>query len=248
MKAARWSVRFWVVTAATALTMGVTGALGVWQLGRAAQKADLEARIERQGALPPWTNRELLGDESPELGIHRKVDLTGHWAPGVSVFLDNRPMNGRSGFVLLTPLRLAGSERAVLVQRGWVPRDFQDRSKVPAVETPMAEVRVQGRLAPPPSRLFELGAGSGGPIRQNIDLQAFARETGLQLLVDVSVLQSGGEAPGLERHWPRFATDVHKHHGYAAQWFAMCAVAGFLYLWFQIIIPRRKRSTHGTDS
>ena len=233
---------------ATALTMGVTASLGFWQLSRAAQKNAVESAMAARASLLPWRSQDLLTSQDPALEVHRPVNLTGHWVPGASLYLDNRPMNGRSGFVLVTPLRLPGSERAVLVQRGWVPRDFLDRTKVPEIETPAGEVQVQGRLAPPPSQLFELGQGAPGPIRQNVDIPAFARETGLPLLGGVSILQTGPDTPSLQRDWPRLSAAVHKHHGYAVQWFAMCAVAGGLFVWFQIITPRQKRSTHGTDS
>lgn len=248
MSADTSSRRRWVVVAATALTMGVTASLGFWQLSRAAQKNALESAMTTRAALPPWSSQDLMSSPEPALDIHRPVKLIGHWVQGASLYLDNRPMNGRSGFVLVTPLRLAGSERAVLVQRGWVPRDFMDRTKVPDIETPAGEVLVQGRLAPPPSQLFELGEGVPGPIRQNVEIPALARETGLPLLEGVSILQTGQDTPSLQRDWPRFAAAVHKHHGYAAQWFAMCAVAGGLFVWFQIITPRRKRTAHGTDS
>jgi surfeit locus 1 family protein len=133
------------------------------------------------------------------------------------------------------------------VQRGWVPRDFTDRTRVPAIPTPAGTVRLQGRLAPSPGKLYELGEAGAGPIRQNIDLAAFARETGLSPL-DVSVLQSGDASDGLLREWPQVALDVSKHHGYAFQWFALCALAGILYIWFQILSPRRKRRPDGTDA
>ena len=133
------------------------------------------------------------------------------------------------------------------MQRGWVPRDFLDRNKLPEVLTPTEEVQVQGRLAPPPSQLFELGAGSAGAIRQNVDLAQLAAEKRLPMLQGVSVLQTGPEEAGLVRDWPRFVGDAHKHYGYAVQWFAMCAVAAALYLWFQIFLPRSRRRTHGTD-
>lgn len=241
------SARFWTVTLATLLTMALTASLGVWQLTRAAQKRALQDGIAAQGALPAWSQRELLGSAHPADALHRPVNLTGHWVAGANVFLDNRPMSGRTGFVLLTPLRLSGSERAVLVQRGWVPRDFQDRNKLPEVSTPTEEVQVQGRLAPPPSQLFELGAGSQGAIRQNVDLPALAKEWRVPLLEGVSVLQTGPLDTGLQRDWPRFVGDAHKHYGYAVQWFAMCTVAAALYLWFQILLPRSRRRTHGTD-
>jgi surfeit locus 1 family protein len=245
MQARTW--RFWVVTGATALTMAATASLGLWQLDRAAQKLALQAQINERGGLPAWDTQQLLGAADATTGVHRPVRLSGTWVPGRTVYLDNRQMNSRVGFFVVTPLRLEGSERVVLVQRGWVPRDFTDRTRVPAIPTPAGTVRLQGRLAPSPGKLYELGEAGAGPIRQNIDLAAFARETGLSPL-DVSVLQSGDASDGLLREWPQVALDVSKHHGYAFQWFALCALAGILYIWFQILSPRRKRRPDGTDA
>ena len=239
--------RFWIVTVATVLTMAATASLGLWQLDRAAQKLALQAQINERGGLAAWSTQDLLVAANAMAGVHRPVRLSGTWVPDRTVFLDNRQMNTRVGFFVVTPLRLEGSERVVLVQRGWVPRDFNDRSQVPAVPTPTGQVQLEGRLAPPPGKLYELGEAAPGAIRQNIDLPAFAQETGLPLL-GVSVLQTDAAADGLLREWPRVAIDVHKHHGYAFQWFALCALAGLLYLWFQILSPRRKRRTHGTDA
>ncbi len=183
----------------------------------------------------------LLATPDRESFVHRPARVRGVWVPSATVFLDNRPMAGRSGFFVVTPLRLAGSSQHLLVQRGWVPRDFQDRTRVPVIETSAGEVELIGRLAPPPSKLFELGEAGAGAIRQNIDVAAFSRETGLALL-DASLLQTGAADDGLQRAWPRLAADVHKHHGYAFQWFGLCALTGFLYVWFQIIAPRRRSS------
>ena len=66
------------------------------------------------------------------------------------------------------------------------------------------------------------------------------RETGLPLL-ELSVQQSGSENDGLLRDWPVVASGVEKHHGYAFQWFALCALIALLYVWFQIVQPRRKQ-------
>lgn len=236
--------RFWIVTAATAVTMAVTASLGHWQLDRAAQKDALQAAVDQRSALAALDTAELLAVGDVQAEVHRPVRLRGQWMTDASVFLDNRQMNGRPGFFLVTPLRLAGSDRAVLVQRGWAPRDFTDRSRVPTVETPAGEVVVEGRLAPPPAKLYELGAADQGPIRQNIDIATLGDTLGLRLL-DASVLQTGPTVDGLLREWPRVNAGVHKHLGYAVQWFALCALAGLLYLWFQYLAPRRKPKTHG---
>ncbi len=236
-----------MIALATLITMAVTASLGVWQLSRAAEKQALENLITARASLPAWDELALARTRDLSEGLHRPVQLQGEWVPEASVFLDNRPMGGRSGFLLVTPLRLRGSEQAILVQRGWVPRDFNDRTRVPVVDSPRGLVAVTGRLAPPPSLLFELGEAQPGVIRQNIDLPAFASETGLAL-VQASVLQTGPPDAALQRDWPRFAAGVAKHHGYAFQWFAMCAATAVLYLWFQFISPRRKRRSDGTDS
>jgi surfeit locus 1 family protein len=241
----RW--RFWVVTLATVLTMAVTARLGFWQLDRAGQKLALQAQIDARANLPVWQTSDVRSLTAPEEGLHRQVELTGYWVKHATVYLDNRQMNGRVGFFVLTPLRLSGSERAVLVQRGWAPRDFQDRGRVPEVPTPEDEIRIGGRLAPPPGRLYELGEAPAGVIRQNIDLAAFAQESGLALL-PLSVVQSNDAPDGLLRDWPAFDVGVQKHHGYAFQWFGLCALAGFLYLWFQFISPRRQRPPHAPDA
>jgi surfeit locus 1 family protein len=239
-----YGLRFWLVTVATMVTVGVTAALGFWQLGRAAQKKALQASVDARAALPVWGSVELLTASDLQSALYRPVRLRGTWMQGVDVYLDNRQMNGRTGFFLVTPLRLAGSDQFVLVQRGWVPRDFTDRTRVPRPDTPEGEVTIEGHLAPPPGKLFELGQTGTGPIRQNVDIAAFAAELKIPLL-QASVTQSSVADDGLQRDWPRVTTNVDRHYGYAFQWFALCALAAILYLWFQFISPRRKRSTHG---
>src|SRR5207245_11512055 len=80
---------------------------------------------------------------------YRPVRLRGQWLAERTVFLDIRQMNGRPGFFVVTPLRLADGG-AVLVQRGWVPRDLAQRTRLPAIDTPAGERELQGRIAPAP--------------------------------------------------------------------------------------------------
>ena len=231
---------------AALLGMALTARLGVWQLDRAEQKLTLQARIQQRGALAPLGPADLPQGAAAAAEQHyRPVRLTGHWLAQHTVYLDNRQMNGRPGFFVLTPLRLADGS-AVVVQRGWLPRDFLDRSRIGTVPTPAGEVQVAGRLAPAPSKLFALGAADTGSIRQNLDLDQWALEIH-QPLRPMSVHQTdegpgdGMAAPsadGLLRQWPAPAVDVGKHHGYAFQWFSLCALIAGLATWFLILRPR----------
>jgi surfeit locus 1 family protein len=232
--------RFVVATVAALLAAGTTARLGVWQLDRAAQKTALRDAIAARGALPPLPADELARTlEQAAAQHHRRVRLAGRWRAEHTVFLDNRQMNGRPGFYVATPLSLDDG-RAVLVQRGWVPRDPMDRARLPDVPAPSGPVALEGRIAPPPARLYEFEQGGGGRIRQNLALDAFARETGLAL-APLSVLQLDDAQDGLRRDWPVPAFDVHTHRGYAFQWFALSALITALYVWFQLIVPRRRR-------
>lgn len=234
----------WLVLGMALLGMGVTFSLGLWQLGRAAEKTAFQDAKTQQAdkvALDGRTLGSALDDQAQRAGlIHRRMVLMGRWLPQHSVFLENRQMNAKPGFFVLTPLQIEGTNGVVLVQRGWAQRSFTDRAALPAIQTPEGQVEIEGHLAPWPSRLYDFGGVEQGPIRQNLDLQAFRQETGLGLL-EVSLLQSGSASEGLLREWPVVASGVEKHHGYAFQWFGLSGLIALLYVWFQIVQPRRKK-------
>ena len=229
-----------VVLLAALLGAAFTANLGLWQLDRAAQKVAMQAALDERSSLPPLDAGALAGTaEEAAAQHHRAVRLQGRWLAERTIYLENRSMDGRAGFIVITPLLL--ERGAVTVQRGWTARDAMERTRLPDLATPIAVVEVAGFVAAPPSRLFEFSgaAAASGPIRQNLDLAEFARETGL-LLHPLSILQAddaGNRGDGLLRHWPRPAIDVHKHYGYAAQWFALAALITGLYVWFQLFHP-----------
>jgi surfeit locus 1 family protein len=171
------------------------------------------------------------------LQLHRRVLLRGRWLDDKTIFLDNRPMNGRVGFFVITPLLLEGRAEAVLVQRGWVPRDIHDRSRLPPLPAAPGAVEVPGRLAASPSRLYEFAAAASGPIRQNLASVAYAQEI-QQPLLPLTVVQEGGADGAMLRDWPAPETGLQKHYGYAFQWFALSALFLGLYVWFQLLRPR----------
>ena len=234
-------LRFWLLTFAALVVAVSTFSMGQWQLRRADQKETLQAAIEAKKVLPALDKRALTATKNIADQMHRTVTVQGVWQPERTVYLDNRPMNGKTGFWVLTSLKLQDTGQVILVQRGWVMRNFNDRALLPQVQTPTGLVTVTGRIAPPPSKLYEFKGEDTGRLRQNIDLKAFRLETGLPLL-DVSLLQTGGPSEGMLRDWAAPNLGVDKHYGYAFQWFGLCALVLGLYGWFQIIVPVRKKS------
>jgi surfeit locus 1 family protein len=243
------SRRQWVVLLAAVVTASITARLGFWQLDRSAQKSALQAAVDSRRHMPPLRPEELPTDERAlQERLHRQITLQGEWASQHTVYLENRQMQGRPGFFVVTPLLLPDGS-AVLVQRGWLPRDLRDRTRVQAPATEPGLARITARIALPPARLYDFDGAATGLIRQNLDVEAFAMDTGLKLR-PMSVLQleegpppSSGQAPRpdqLLRDWPLPAADVHKHHGYDFQWFALSILTIALYVWFQIFRPRRR--------
>jgi surfeit locus 1 family protein len=160
--------RFWIASCFSLLLFVLGLALGQWQLGRAAQKLALRDAIAGNQVKPQLDNEGFLAMIGTGDLLYRRVNLTGLWLADATVFLDNRTMNGRVGFVVVTPLKLAPTGQVVLVQRGWVARNFADRQALPNVANPSSVVQIKGMVSPPPSRHFDLGGGYDGRIRQNL--------------------------------------------------------------------------------
>ena len=240
-------LRRMLVLLAAVFGVVLTASLGQWQLGRAAQKQALLDAHAAQRALPPLDASSLtLALDTPAQHPqwwHRAVVLQGQWLAQHTVYLDNRAQGSQAGLIVVTPLQLTHGP-VVLVQRGWAPRNFMDRQALPSVPSPSGPVQVLGRLAPWPSRIYDFGGADHGALRQNLDWAAFRAETGLPLL-SVSVQQEQGD-DALRRAWPVVAAGVEKHHGYAFQWFGLSALIAFLYVWFQIVRPRRSTAAPPT--
>lgn len=234
MTARSSQLRFWLLSLCALIGIGVTLSLGRWQLSRAAQKETLQRQIHAGKVRETLNTKELLASQNIATEIYRPVVLRGTWLARQTVFLDNREMDEKAGFFVVTPLRLEHSEAVILVQRGWALRNFLNRTALPEVDTPAGPVQVSGRIAPPPSKLFEFKGADTGVIRQNLDLPQFRLETGLPLM-GVTVLQTGAPSEGLQRNWPPVNSGVETNYGYAFQWFALSGLIAILYVWFQIV-------------
>ena len=230
----------------------LTARFGVWQLSRAHTKLANAALVAERSALPPLAGDELARDAATGEGQwQRHIVLTGEWDTAHTVFLMNRTMDERSGFYAMTPLRLPDGG-AVVVQRGWVPRDDADPMKVPALPTPGGPVKVFGHVAPWPSHWIDIGHGADGPVRQNLELAPFAAESGLALrpVTVVEDTTADNAADGMRRDWPpgNGGVSVTTNYGYAVQWFAMSIAFLGLYVWLQFIRPRRQALASDSES
>jgi surfeit locus 1 family protein len=222
-ESSRFDRHFWLITLSAVLMVGLTFSLGIWQINRAAQKEKLS--LTRS---------------------HAEISkLSGQWDVAKTVYLDNRQMSTggqtRQGFFVITPLVTSASE-FVLVQRGWIARDFMERKRLASIETPSGSVEVMVRQLPDPvpPAVFAKAAADDFPIVASIDLDA-ARKAIPDKAYKGMAQQVGSASEGLLRNWFEPASGADKNYGYAFQWFAMSAVLAGLYLWFQWLKPILKK-------
>ena len=231
--------RFWLVGMAALVGVGLTLSLGRWQLQRAAYKESLAEQVQSRAALAPLSQDALMALEPDALPsqAQRRTVLRGVWLPQHTVALDNRQMLEKQGFFIMTPLQLDAPGAVVLVQRGWLPRNFLQRDALLPFETPAGMVEVAGTIALAPARLYAFDAAEKGTIRQNLDIANYRIETGLPLR-DFMLVQQGPASEGLLRSWPSPNFGIERHYGYAFQWFSLAALIAGLYFWFQWLRPR----------
>lgn len=160
--------------------------------------------------------------DAPDL-VHRRVAARGTFQAQYTRLIDNRSRRGRPGYEVVTPLRLAGSEVHVLVNRGWIEAPPR-REVIPQVATPAGEVRVEGLGFARFARMLKVDARPAGPVRQHLDLGEFVAETGLVLKALV-IEQHSELGDGLLREWPRPDLGIDKHESYAMQWYSLAALA-----------------------
>jgi surfeit locus 1 family protein len=175
-------------------------ALGQWQDGRADEKRAAAAAVQRASVAGSYVDRH-------------------------TILLDNKVRHKRPGYEVVTPLRLEGSAEHVLVNRGWIAAP-RTREVLPDVRTPSGLVRIEGVVLERLPRLL-VRTEARGKVRQTVDVESFAAETGLRLQPRI-IEQHSPSDDGLLREWARPDAGIDKHSSYALQWYSLAALAAVL--------------------
>ena len=227
-------------TVSALLVVAIACGAGIWQLRRADTKIALAANLMARQQMPilsanagPWTLNEVS---------ERRMIARGRYIPELAVWLDNRPRPippvgsnaSQSGFYLMMPLRLEGRDEIIWINRGWAPRNNEDRESLPPVKTPINVVSIEGIAFAHPGKVYALGDSkspvdtSKPRIEQNFDLEGEAKLHGwAQSPFILREVDTGGD-DGVLREWAPLTTGVDRHYAYAFQWFALAA-SGFLF-------------------
>ncbi len=215
---------------------------GFWQLGRLHERQARNAEIiaaQQHGTPLPF--RSLPADTS---GAHyRPALVVGRFDYEHELVLAGRTHQGSPGVEILTPVRMPGSDTAVLVDRGWVyspDAGTVDRTKWREGDS----AHVTGYV--------ELYAPDAGSTRSALDSRIVRRVSRSEIaprvpypLAGYYLMQTGDTADA--RHPARRAIPVlddGPHFGYAVQWFSFATIAlvGAL---FVVLRERQGRSATG---
>ena len=222
----RFRASLWPTLAALAGVVA-TLALGNWQLGRGHEKAVLAQRIDTASHDAPigLTGAQVNADDV----VWRRVEVSGRFEPKYAVLIDNRIVRGAVGYYVVMPLKIEGSERYVLVNRGWVA-GTGSRDTLPQIATPAQPVRITGLATAPSKRYLELSTKTvEGNVWQNLTLERY-RATVPIALQPVVIQQESKLDDGLVREWSAPDLGIDKHYAYAFQWFVMAAAIVIIYI------------------
>ena len=209
--------------------------LGNWQSGRAETKRILQARYDVASEQAPIHVGSTLLDRDSVL--YRRIEVRGWFDDAHTILLDNRVYKGVAGYHVLTPLKIQGGQRAILVNRGWIATG-RSRDLLPDTRSPEGLVSLVGMATDPHSRYIELGASPPqGRVWQNLDFSRYQARYGTSLQ-PVLLLQTNEAEDGLVRDWPRPDSGASMHASYAFQWYSLATTLAVL--WVVLNMERRR--------
>ena len=232
-----------IPTLATLAAIAVMIMFGQWQSGKATQKQSMQGVYDaRTTQMAEQITQNELDAETLR---YKKVAVRGSYETQFQILLDNRVEDKKAGYHVITPFRIDGSERYILINRGWVSLGA-DRSVLPEINTPEGMIDLTGVAMLPPSKLYELkqpeSLESGWQIVwQNIDLERLRKAVPFSL--QPLIIQLDQASPGgFVRNWPRPDDRVATHLGYSFQWYGMAVMLALFYFIVNIKKSVRKQT------
>ena len=205
--------------------------LGFWQLARLRAKVQRNAAIAARQLEPAVQFASLPRDTAA--ARYRRASAAGVFDYGAELVLSNRTYQGSPGADLVTPLRLAGSDTAVLVDRGWVyspDGSSVDRARWREADT-VSIVGYVEQYAPDP---VSTSAARDPRILRRVSRREVSSRISYPL-APYYLVQTGDTATShpVRREMP--VLDEGPHRSYAIQWFffAATALVGAVAVWWR---------------
>lgn len=245
LRLARWA-RALALALLPVAALAMVG-LGVWQLSRLEQRRAQNVLIAQRMAQPPlWlTGAPLMNVDELE---HRQAQVRGEFDFAHEIVWKGQAYGGASGLDVITPLRIAGGDVAVLVNRGWISYLQAEPDQRAVYHLPTGEVEITGRLRRPDVRTSPLLPADPplGPAQPRLDawfwldVDQIQKQIPYRLLPLILDQAAGADPAQLPISGDAVDLSDGPHLGYAVQWFAFAAIAlaGPLVYWRASRRPR----------
>ncbi|SPN99775.1 related to SURF1 protein [Cephalotrichum gorgonifer] len=123
-------------------------ALGTWQVKRLQWKTDLLAILEDRLIRDPLPLPAHIDPAAVPDFDYRRIYTTGRFRHDKEMLIGPRMRDGEQGYEVVTPLEREGDGTTILVNRGWIAKEFKDQ-KTRKDSLPTGEVHVEGLLRQP---------------------------------------------------------------------------------------------------
>lgn len=243
-----FSRRWLLATLLVLVGIAVCVRLGIWQLDRLEKRRAFNARVQAQLGQPPLLLTSQMVEEDLYSMEYRPVKVSGTYDFSQEIAIINQSYGNEWGVHLFTPLQISGSEKAILVDRGWIPhQDYQSGDWSKFAEPGVVEV--EGVLRRPQSRA-EIGGRTdptpapGEPRRvawNFVNIEQIGKQVSRPLLNAYVQQAPSPDWTALPyRTEPEIEITEGPHLSYALQWFSFAVLLGVGYPFF---IQRQERRT-----
>lgn len=206
-----------------AIVAAVCVRLGIWQLDRLHQRRASNAAISAATALAPI---DLNHPGTVPSRNFRRAVASGEFDRAHEITLRGFVYQGAPGVRIVTPLRLAGQDSAVLVLRGFVNADDAVHARTDSLDEP-GTLSIGGVL-----REVPVAADSGQPLTsegkttwRRLDLAALRARTPYPLLEVYLIAARDSVHHGFPIRLEPEPLDDGPHLSYALQWFGFATTA-----------------------
>ena len=219
--------------------------LSEWQKERYDGRNDANVVVEHTLSQPAAPMDQVLSEvhSTGSPAQWRQVNVSGTYLPESQVLVRKRPMQGKVGFWVITPLKVnpnfADGSNIVLVNRGWIPPAANPNTPLTVPAPPAGEVTVTGRLQdmqqaePIPA---DVPAGQVLHVSpEEVKLPSGSTTAPMYVNLQASNPPQSGDITIL----PEPGIDSGPHLSYALQWIAFAIV---LMVGIVILIRREARS------
>ena len=212
--------------------------LGHWQQGRAAEKRDLQTQFENRVAAMPVV---LGGEISDPLALrYSRASARGEWSADEQFFIDNKFDHDAVGYHVIAPLKIAGTNRYLLINRGWVARAASYPTP-PSIPVPSGLVNVDGVVTLPSTRFLELNAATTqGNVWQNLTTERYRAASGRDVLPLVLLANTATSPLKPVTEQPNARAE--KHIEYMLTWYSLAATV--VALWVGLNLQRERALKH----